>query len=264
MPTRCPVCGSRVYQEGAYVFCSASLSCRAQLTGRILHYASRPAAKIEGLGEETVKQLVEQEKVSEIGDLYKLDPDQLETLEGFAEKSARKLHKAIQKAAMIPFDKFIYALGIRHVGEHIAGVLARQFQTLEQLKASDMQILTEIPEIGPEIARRIVHFFEQDENRRALKHLLDQGVTLKPATGANTTQTLQGLTFVFTGQLENYTRSQAQDAVERRGGRTSSSVSSRTDYVVVGENPGRKLGDAKIHKTKILTEKEFEDLLHAS
>lgn len=261
MPKKCPVCGSDVYPEGAYYFCSASLSCRAQLVGQIIHYASRQAVDIEGLGDETVKQLVDKELVKELADLYKLSPRQLETLDGFAAKSAKKLHDAIQNKKSIPLDKFIYALGIRHVGEHMVGILAQTFNTLEKVQNADEKSLREIPEVGPQIAESIVHFFEQEQNQQALKHLLEQGLTVKRVKMQHKKQTLKGKTFVFTGELDHFTRKEAKDTVQALGARATSSVSSQTDYVVVGDEPGSKLDEAKKKKAKIINEKEFEKIL---
>ncbi len=264
MPRKCPVCGSKVFHEGAYYFCSASLSCRAQLVGQIIHYASRPALDIQGLGDQTVKQLVDQDMVKQIADLYTLTPHQLKKLEGFADKSADKLHKAIQNKKTVPLDTFLYALGIRHVGEHMAQILARHFHTLDKLKKADRRNLRSIPEVGPEIARSIVHFFEQKENQQALKALLDQGLTIKKAEHPEKKQTLQGQTFVFTGQLEHFTRDEAEHAVQQRGGRATSSVSGNTDFVVVGDDPGSKLDDAENNDTHIIKEEEFEKILQQS
>jgi DNA ligase (NAD+) len=264
MPKKCPVCGSKVHKEGAYYFCSASLSCRGQLVGRIIHFASREAMNIEGLGDETVKQLVNREMVKEIADLYKLSADRLQTLEGFAEKSAKQLQDAIQKTKTVRLDRFLYALGIRHVGEHIAQVLARRFQTMENIQNADCDDLNEVPEVGPEIARSIVDFFNEKKNRQALQHLFEAGVKTKTMPKRKKGEMpLEGKTFVFTGELDKYARSDAEDAVEQLGAKATSSVSSSTDYVVAGENPGSKLDEGKKRNVKIINEKEFEKILQS-
>ena len=264
MPKKCPVCGADVYKEGAYYFCSATLSCRAQLVGKVIHYASREALNIEGLGEETVKQMVNREMVREIADLYRLSVKQLETLEGFASKSAKKLHNSIQKSKTVRFDKFLYALGIRHIGEHIAQVLAREFESIDAIENADLEDLRKIPEVGPEIANSIVNFFEQNENRQALQHLFDAGIKIEKMPKKKRSKlSLRGKTFVFTGELENYTRSEAKEEIEKLGARATSSVSSNTDYVVVGEDPGSKLNEAEARKITIINENEFEKILHS-
>lgn len=261
MPDKCPACGAKVFQEGAYYFCPASLSCPAQLIGRIIHYASREAMNIENLGDETVKALVNRNMVRDMADLYHLTPEDIMQLEGFAEKSAQKLHRAIQDSKRPQLDRFIYALGIRHVGRHIATVLARHFGTLEKLRDAGEEQLREVEEIGPEIASSIHRFFKQETNRKVLKRLLDAGIKLKKVPGVTGPAPLKGKTFVFTGEMENFTRQQAEDAVESLGGRASSSVSGNTDYLVVGESPGSKLDEAKKHDVKIIDEKEFRKLV---
>jgi DNA ligase (NAD+) len=264
IPKKCPVCGSKVHKEGAYYFCSASLSCRGQLVGRIIHFASREAMNIEGLGDETIKQLVNREMVQEMADLYKLSVGDLETLEGFAKKSAKQLHDAIQKTKNVRLDKFLYALGIRHVGEHMAQVLARRFETLQNIEEAGLKDLKQVPEIGPEIAQSIVNFFDEKKNQQALQKLYDVGIKIEKIKKRKKREMpLEGKTFVFTGELDNYTRNEAEDAVEQLGAKATSSVSSNTDYVVFGENPGSKLDEGKKHQVKIINENEFEKILHS-
>jgi len=261
MPKKCPVCGADVYKEGAYYFCSATLSCQPQLVGRIIHYASREALNIEGLGDETVKELVRRGMVNDVADLYNLSTDQLKQLEGFADKSARKLHKAIQSTKNPRLDRFIYALGIRHVGEHVATVLAREFRSLDALRQASLKDLRAIEEIGDEIARSVKNFFEQKENKKALARLLEAGVKVQDMPARKTKRPLEGKTFVFTGQLDKYTRKEAQDRVEALGARAASSVSGNTDFVVAGEDPGSKLDEAKKQGVKIIDEKKFAEMI---
>jgi DNA ligase (NAD+) len=260
MPSHCPSCGSDVVREGAYVLCPAGLSCPAQRTGRIIHYASRGAMDIETLGEKNIKQLVEKGLVKELPDLYKLSPEQLRSLEGFAEKSAKKLYNAIHGASQPPLERFLYALGIRHVGEHIAGILALHFGSLERLADAGRDELEAVEEIGPEIAESVQNFFQDKENRRILDELKRAGVKPKSAKRQKS-EALKGLTFVFTGELESYTREQAEKEVESLGGRATSSVSGNTDYLVLGKGPGSKLDEAKKNDVKILDEKAFMKLL---
>jgi DNA ligase (NAD+) len=265
MPGNCPSCGSHVVREGAYVLCPAGLACPAQRIGRIIHYASRDALDIETLGEKSVEQLVENGLVERLPDLYRLEKEQLASLDGFAEKSAARLHRAIQGSRKPPLERFLYALGIRHVGGHVAQVLARRFGSLEKLKNSGRDELERIDEIGPETADSVCNFFLEEENRDILEELGDLGVrpkTVKPRkSGGSEGKTLEGLTFVFTGELSGYTRREAGERVESLGGRSTSSLSGNTDYLVVGEKPGGKLEEARRLEVKILNEEQFERLL---
>ncbi|MEJ2627002.1 MAG: NAD-dependent DNA ligase LigA [bacterium] len=241
LPNHCPVCGSEVVREGAYVFCQAGLSCPAQLIGSLIHYASKEALDIETLGEKNVRQLVNRDLVNDISDLYHLQIDDLKKLEGFAEKSAEKLYRALQSTKNPLLHRFIYALGIRHVGRHIARVLARSFGSLDELMKAEVYDLEAINEIGPEIAQSVYGFFKEEKNRDILKRLNKAGVRVQTVQKKKKPQALEGKTFVFTGALKNLTRGEAQKRVEELGGRVSSSVSKKTDYLVEGENPGSKL-----------------------
>lgn len=261
MPSRCPVCGAEVVEEGAYYFCPAGLACPAQLIGHVIHYAAREAMNIGGLGERTVRQLVERGMVRDLADLYELSVDDLLELEGFAEKSAKGLHDAIQGTRKPRLDRFLYALGIRHVGEHTARVLAERFQDLESLRRASREDLVRVPEVGPEIATSVARFFEQAENRKVLDRLLDAGVGPRPLRGGGEEGRLEGRTFVFTGSLERFTRSDAERKVEDLGGRATSSVSGDTDYVVAGEGAGSKLDEAREAGVRIIDEEAFEKLL---
>ncbi len=260
MPSRCPVCGTKVVREGAYYFCPNGLACRAQLVGHIIHYVSRNAMDIENLGEKIVRRFVERGMVKDLADLYHLSVDDILEVEGFAEKSATQLYNAIQNAKNPRFERFLYALGIRHVGEHIARVLALKFKTLDSLKKTELKDLQETSEIGPEIAESVYTFFHEEENMKILDRLLDAGLKIQGAEAA-ATGILEGKTFVFTGELENYTREEAKELVESLGGRATSSVSGNTDYVVVGANPGSKLDDAHELNVEILDEEAFEKLI---
>jgi len=261
MPQNCPACGSDIVREGAYHFCPAGLACRPQLVGGILHYGSRNALDIEGLGEETAAELVEKELVKDFADLYRLSEEDLRRLEGFAAKSARQLHAAIQETKKPRLDRFLYALGIRHVGQRIAQILAEHFKGLDALKKADVEDLKRIAEIGPEIARSVADFFARRANRAVLDRLKDSGVEVQPMPAGEKSQPLKGKKFVFTGALENYTRSEAERTVEDLGARATSSVSGETDYLVVGENPGSKREEAEKLDVKILDEKAFIDLV---
>ena len=261
MPDRCPVCGAPVVKEGAYMLCPAGLSCPAQQVGRIIHYASRDAMNIEGLGDETVKDMVRKGLVHNMADLYGLSVDDLLTLEGFAEKSAHQLYDAIQKSKNPRLDRFLYALGIRHVGQRVARILAQKFPTLDAVREAKKNDLEAIPEIGPEIATSVEQFFRQEENKRVLNRLLDSGVDVEDMPIPAKKTGLEGKTFVFTGTLESHTRDEAEERVELIGGRATSSVSGETDFVVAGKNPGSKLDEAKKQGTKVIDEKEFKKMI---
>lgn len=260
MPKRCPVCDSKVVREGAYFLCTAGLSCPAQLIGRIQHYAARDAMDIGQLGEKTTEQLVKQERVHDIADLYALSVEDFQSLEGFAEDSAKKLHDNIQDAKKPRLDRFLYALGIHHVGRHVARELAEAFGDLDSLMDADRQQLEKVPGIGREIAEAIVNFFADEDNRDVLSRMRDHGLEVRPMPQRHN-QPLDGKTFVLTGALEAFTREEAKERIEALGGRATSSVSSETDYLVVGKDPGSKLDEAREQGVKRIDEDEFLRLL---
>jgi len=262
MPKKCPACGAEVYPEGAYYFCSGRLQCPPQIIGGIIHYASRPALNIQGLGEKTAADMVKKGLVKDISDLYDLSRKDLLKLDGFADKSARQLHDAVQETKNPRLDRFLYALGVRHVGKRAARILAKEFGSLEKLRRAQKKDLEKTPEIGPEIAASVAEFFNQDRNRRVLKNLVRHGVKVQQARiDKEKSRALKDKTFVFTGRLADYTRKEAEDLVERRGGRATSSVSGETHYLVVGEDPGSKLEDARRQEIEIIDEKGFKKLL---
>lgn len=261
MPQRCPVCGTEVFKEGAYTICPAGLSCPAQLKGHIRHYASREAMNIEGLGEKIVAQLVEKDFVKDVADLYSLSEKRLLELEGFARKSAHNLYQAIQKAKQAKLSRFLYALGIRHVGQHVARVLSRKFRSLDRLMRASEKKLRETREVGPEIALSVSHFFSQDENTKVIQRLKNAGVDIENEPAGQGEIPLEGKTFVFTGELKKYTREEVKELVEAKGGRATSSVSGETDFVVAGKEPGSKLDQAKERGIPVLDESEFQKML---
>jgi len=261
MPDSCPVCSAEVVKEGAYTFCPAGLSCPSQLVGHIIHFASRDALNIEGLGEKTAKDLVRKGMVNDMADLYQLSVDDILKLDGFAQKSATQLYEAIQSKKNPRLDRFLYALGIRHVGQRVARVLTQEYVTLEKLRKASRSELEEIAEIGPEIAQSVEKFFVEEENRSVLERLASLGVQPQEVESGKEATALEGKTFVFTGKMEGYTRKEAEERVEALGARATSSVSSQTDYVVVGENPGSKLEEAREQGVEILDEEQFEELL---
>ncbi|MFW6282464.1 MAG: NAD-dependent DNA ligase LigA [Minisyncoccales bacterium] len=260
LPKRCPVCNSKIVQEGAYKLCPNGLSCDAQIKGRIQHFSSRNAMNIETLGKKTINQLVDKQLVTNISDLYALDKKDILSLEGYNEKSANKLYLEIQNSKQPELSKFIYALGIRLVGRRIAKIISYNFKTLDKLINGTKSDFSKIPEIGPEIEESMLHFFQNKENKKIIKKLKDYGLVIKPPVMTQS-QNLKNKTFVLTGTLKKYTREKAKEEIEKRGGKPTESISNNTDYLVVGTNSGSKLDDAKTKNIKILNESEFERLL---
>jgi DNA ligase (NAD+) len=260
MPARCPVCGSKVEAKGAYHMCTGGWSCRAQQIGRIQHFASRGAMEIEFLGEKTVAQLVEKGLVRDLADLYRLRKEDLLELEGFAEKSSDNLIRAIEASKRASLDRFIYALGIGNVGQHVAQVLASHFGSLFALMNAKENELLAIHEVGEEVARSVVDYFSDEKNRRVIEEMEKMGLDLGwEASGKE--KTLAGTRVVFTGTLSKLHRDEAKRLVEERGGRVTSSVSKNTSFVVVGEDPGSKAEKAKELGVKVLSEEEFLSLV---
>lgn len=261
MPDRCPVCNTELVREGAYVLCPAGLSCEAQLKGRLIHFASRQGMNIEHLGEKIIEQMIRREWIRNIPDLYRLDREKLAGLEGFAERSAQRLHDSIRRSKSVSLDRFLYAIGIRNVGAHLARVLAGRFGSLDRIRGTSYEELLEVDEVGPEIAESITHFFESNENQQMLDELEELGLEIGYEKRAGS-EKLSGKVFVLTGELEGYTREEAKERIESLGGRATSSVSENTDYLVVGENPGKKLDQAREKNVEVLNESQFSALLN--
>ena len=261
MPDRCPVCGGPVVRPpGEVIHRCENLSCPARIKEAIRHFASRRAADIEGLGEKLVDQLVEKGLVKRISDLYHLRKEQLAALERMGEKSAQNLLDQLERSKGMSLARFIYALGIRYVGEHIAEVLAERFGSIDELARASYEELVGIPEIGPRIAQSIVDFFASEDNRRLIEELKAVGIDPR-AERPKEKGPLAGKTFVFTGRLSDMTREEAKRLVESLGGKVASSVSRKVDYVVVGEDPGSKLDRARALGIPTLSEEEFKELV---
>jgi len=259
MPERCPVCDAHVVRDGARFVCTGGVSCRAQLLGAVEHYASRHALDIEGLGGKTVRQLMDEELIRDsIVDIYDLTVDKLVPLERFAEKKAQNLVDAIEARKDISLGRFIYGLGIRHVGEHVAEVLAREFGDIAALMAAEEERLLEVHEIGPGSAESVVQFFAEPHNRSVVERLLAAGVTPRVEERR---QLFEGEKFVVTGTLERWGRDEIGALLQDAGARVTSSVSKKTDYVVVGENPGSKARKAEELGVPVLDEDALAALL---
>ena len=262
MPEKCPECGGEVVMsdDKKETRCT-NINCPAQLKGRITHFTSREAMDIEGLGDKRVVQLMEAGLLDSISSIYHLKKKALVSLERYAEKSADNLLKEIEDSRDVTLDRFLYALGIPHVGMQMARVLAQNFDSLDDMMNASKEDLEKIHEIGPEAARSITTFFEGKENRENIKDIRKSGVTISNPLKKEGGGPLEGLKFVFTGSLEKWSRDEAKRLVEDLGGRAVSSVSSNTDYVVAGPGAGSKLDDAKKHDVRVIDEKEFKSLL---
>lgn len=263
MPTRCPVCHSEAFRpEGEAIARCTNPSCPAKLRESLLHFAARRAMTIEGLGEALVDQLLEKKLVRSIPDIYALKYDGLVDLERMGPKSSENLLDEIQKSKSNDIARLIFALGIRHVGERLAQTLAAHFRGIDMLAAAGVEELTAVEDVGPVVAESIAFFFKQPENRDLLRKLKAAGLNFAAKKGeAKGDQPLAGKTFVLTGGLDRFSRDEAKDAIERRGGTVTDSVSKKTTYLVVGKEPGSKLAKAQKLGITILNEKEFSKLI---
>lgn len=260
LPDTCPVCGSHVVRlEGEAAHRCQNLSCLAQLKEGIRHFASKGAMDIEGLGEKLVDQLVEKGLVKDVADLYSLTKEQLAGLERMADKSAQNIVDALEASKDVDLARFLYALGIRFVGEHVSRVLAQEFKTLDNIERASREELLQIYEIGPQVAESVYEFFNEQQNRKTIDRLLKSGVKIRRVQ-VPADEKFAGKTFVFTGALQYYSRDEAERLVESLGGRAASSVSRNTDFVVVGENPGSKAQRARDLGIRILSEDDFRKM----
>jgi len=262
MPRRCPVCrGNVVRAEGEVAYRCLNVSCPARLKQALRFFGSRGAMDVEGLGEKLVDQLVEQGHVRDLADLYHLDAATLAGLERMGKKSAENLVAQLERSKQTTLPRFLVALGIRQVGEATATALAQHFGTLDALMEASVEALTEVRDVGPEVAAAIHQFFAEPHNRTLIRRLLDAGVA--PVAVKAVRGPLSGKKFVLTGSLASMTRPEAQRRIEALGGRVVSSVSKETDYVVVGEDPGSKLARAEKLGVARVDEDEFRKLVGA-
>ena len=262
MPAKCPECDSRVMREEGEAAhrCMGGLICPAQRMGAILHFASRKAMDIEGLGDKLVQQLVEKDMLKTVADIYQLKQDELAALERMAEKSAENLIEGIEKSKKTTLGRFLYALGIPQVGETTAQQLAEHFGALEALMDADLESIDDVPNVGPTMAQEIHAFFHEKHNREVIKALQKAGVHWPKVERAKSGK-LAGKSFVLTGGLESMSRDEAKRRLRELGAKVVDSVSKKTDYVVVGSDPGSKADKAKKLGVATLDEKEFIKLL---
>jgi DNA ligase (NAD+) len=263
-PTKCPVCGGRISRpEGEVVTRCVAADCPAQLKARLLHYASRRAMRIEGMGDALAEQFVQKRMVRDVADLYNLKLEELAALERMAEKSASNLLAQIEASKTRDLPQLVYGLGIRHVGERTAALLARHFRSLERLAAASIEEMDDIHEIGLTVAESVRDWFDDEGNQDLCRRLNDVGVRTELAggTSAATDEAFAGKQFVLTGRLETLTRDEARAAIESRGGRVTSTVSKKTDYVVAGEEAGSKLDKARALGVKVIDEAKLKAML---
>ncbi|MEA3432044.1 MAG: NAD-dependent DNA ligase LigA [candidate division WOR-3 bacterium] len=262
MPERCPSCGSKIVRyEGEIAYRCINAGCPSQVKGRIIHFAARNAMDIESFGEKLVNTLVDKELVKNYADIYFLKKEDLLSLERIAEKSVNNLLNAIEESKGRSFDRVLFALGIREIGSHTAKLLASHFQTMKRLQNAKYEELLQISEIGPAAAESIIKFFSDHENRMIIKRLKEAGVNMGKEEKKETPKPLFSKTFVLTGKLSKYARDDVTRLIENLGGRVSSSVSSNTDFVVVGESPGSKYEKAKELGVKTISEEEFVEMI---
>ncbi len=259
-PEFCPACGTKLEEIGPNLFCPNSLSCKPQLTSRMVHFASRDAMDIEHLSDKTIELLFEKLDIKDIAGIYTVTREQLLELDGFKDKRADNILTAIEASKTPPLSNFIYALGIENVGKKTAKDLARVFQTYEGIKNASYDDLIAIDDIGEVVAQDIIDFFQNDGYMRVVRELFDAGVTPSNDEGAVQNGIFEGKTFVLTGTLTNFTRKQAQEIIEKLGGRVNSSVSAKTDYVLAGDQAGSKLDKAHKLGVKVLTEEAFSEM----
>jgi DNA ligase (NAD+) len=264
LPKNCPVCGGLISRpEGEVVARCVAADCQAQLMGRLLHFASRRAMRIEGLGEVLAEQLVAEKLVKDVGDLYSLTLEQVSALPRMAKKSAGNLLAQIEASKSRELANLIYALGIRHVGERTAGILAHELGSLEKLTNATVEELDAIPEIGLTVAESVRDWFDDEGNRALCDRLRAAGVKTESQrrSGGTVDERFAGKQFVLTGTLETFTRDEARALIEARGGRVNSSVSKKTDYVVAGEAAGSKLDKAQSLGVSVIDEAAFKEML---
>jgi DNA ligase (NAD+) len=257
-PSHCPVCGMELKKEtdGVITYCN-NVSCPAQIQRRIEHYASRDAVDIEGLGEVAVKQLLENQLIRKIEDIYHLDFEKFASLEKQGKKSAENLQSAIERSKTQKFQKILFGLGIRYVGARTSKILVDRFENIDNLVEANFEDFLEVEEIGDKIAQSLVDFFHNDENLKMINNLRAAGVQMKSDKGIIDDK-LNGSNFLVTGTLYNFGRNEIKEIIEKNGGIVVSSVGKKLDYLIVGEKPGSKLSKAeKLGTVKIISEDEF-------
>ncbi|MEX1267803.1 MAG: NAD-dependent DNA ligase LigA [Balneolaceae bacterium] len=262
MPEKCPACGEKLEKfEGEVAWRCVNLQCPPQVRERIKHFASRDAMDIEGLGEAVIDQLADENLISTYADLYHLEKQQLLPLERMAEKSAQNLIDAIEDSKKQPLDRVMYALGIRFVGKTVAKDLASHFKSIDALQQAEEQQMVEVDAIGPKIAESVYTFFRIDKNRELIDSLRKSGLTFKAEESELISSVLKDKKIVLTGTLQDFSRKEAAELIEKHGGATTSSISKNTDYVLAGDSAGSKLQKARELGIDILDENQFKEMI---
>lgn len=260
-PDHCPYCDTELIEGNVHIICPNSLSCTPQLLARMEHFASRNAMDIEGLSEKTISQLMDELDIKEIYDLYDLKYDDLINLDRFGEKKSNNLLNAIEESKNVDLYRFIYAIGIPNVGERTARDLANEFKSFDNLRNAKTEELVKIDDIGEITAQNIVDFFQDENINYAIDMLLSKGINLNEEANENTSNKLEGLSYVITGTIENYNREEVKSLVEKNGGKVTGSVSKKTDALICGENAGSKLDKAKSLDIKIIDGNQLKEFL---
>ena len=262
IPRTCPVCGAPAVRiEGEAAVRCTGIECPAKLFRNLVHFVSREAMNIDGLGENIIQQLLDNNLISNIDDIYTLTFDDIASLKKNGTKFAQNLINSIEASKQNDLYRLITALGIRFVGSKVAKTLAKRYKTMDNLMDATFESLSMIEDIGPVVANSVVEFFAQDQTRDLIKKLKQSGVNMEYIEQEGEDNRFEGKTFVLTGGLENYTRKEASDLIEKHGGKTSSSVSKKTDYVLAGEDAGSKLDKAQKLGVTVISESEFEDMI---
>lgn len=265
MPQYCPICNSQVIRiDGeAAQRCTGQLKCEAQAKQAISHYVSRKAMNIEGLGAKIIDHFFEKGMIKNISDIYQLDYEEIQKMEGFGEKSAENLRDAIELSKNTTLAKFIYALGIRNVGEATSKDIVKKLGTLENVMKASIDDFLEINDVGPVVAQSLHQFFQEDENKAIINNIIEFGVKWDDqALNVINELKLNQQTFVVTGTLENFSRDEIKELIENNGGKVSGSVSKKTSYVIIGDNPGSKADKAAGLGVKIINEEQLMELLN--